>query len=258
MNLHLERMTSPDAGAAIARGMTTAIFACGAVEQHGPHLPMFMDAEHGTVLAEAVARRLGDALVAPTVRVGCSEHHMAFPGSLTIRAETLEAICTDYCTSLARHGFRRIGIIPSHGGNFKPLDAMLPRLNEAARAHGAARVAAYTDLVDFMRVWVQAIRAIDGPADRVGGHADIAESSIMLTMHPSLVRVELAEEGFRAAFDEAVIARILNEGFKSVTPNGILGDARGMSVEIGHACVRAAADHLADFFTSAFAGAGPT
>jgi len=264
MTLHLEHMTSPDAGRAIAAGTTTAVFACGAVEQHGPHLPMFTDAEHGTRLAEEVARRLGDALVAPTVRVGCSEHHMAFPGSLSIRPATLEAICTDYCTSLARHGFRRIAIIPSHGGNFKPLEAMLPRLRQAA-AHTAqaapaqsntqgpgCHVAAYTDLVAFMKVWQNAVAALGAPVDRVGGHADIAESSIMLALHPMLVHEDRAEEGFRPAIDDAVIARIIRDGFRSVTPNGILGDARGMSAEIGDRCISGAADHLADFFRAAF------
>ncbi|MCI0435972.1 MAG: creatininase family protein [Gemmatimonadetes bacterium] len=250
MSLHLERMTSPEAGDAIAAGRSTAVFACGAVEQHGPHLPMFTDAEHGTRLAEEVARRLGDALVAPTIRIGCSEHHMTFAGSLSIRPGTLEALCTDYCTSLARHGFTRIAIIPSHGGNFKPLASMLGRLRESV-ATGCA-VHAYTDLVGFMHVWKQAVAAAGAPADRVGGHADIAESSIMLALHPSLVHVDRAAEGFRPVIDDTVIARIFSEGFHRVTPNGILGDARGMSADIGERCIAAAADHLARFFREAF------
>src|ERR1041385_9237549 len=105
-HIALEHMTSPEVRAALDAGYTTAIFAAGAVEQHGPHLPLFMDAEHGSKLAEEVARSLGNALVAPTIRVGCSEHHMRFAGSLTLRIKTFEAICLDYCTSLARHGFR--------------------------------------------------------------------------------------------------------------------------------------------------------
>ena len=252
MTLHLERMTSPDAGAAIAAGKTTAVFACGAIEQHGPHLPMFSDAEHGTRLAEEVARRLGDALVAPTVRVGCSEHHMAFPGSLSIRKETLEAVCNDYCTSLARHGFRRIAMIPSHGGNFKPIADMLPRLSAAVAPD--CRVFAFTDLVEFIGVWQKALATMGAPVDRVGGHADIAESSIMLALHPALVHEDRAEEGFRPAIDEAVIACILRDGFKSVTPNGILGDAHGMRADIGERCIAAAADHLAEHFRAAFTG----
>ena len=130
--LEMERMRSPEVAEALAAGYRTAVFACGAVEQHGAHLPMFVDAEHGTRLAVEVAKRIGKALVAPTIRVGCSDHHMAFPGSLSIRRETLEALCTDYCRSLVHHGFDRVCIVPSHGGNFLPLSDMLPRLRESA------------------------------------------------------------------------------------------------------------------------------
>ncbi len=121
LEIQLEKLRSPEIRERIEAGWKTALFACGAVEQHGPHLPLFMDAEHGSRLAVEVARRLGQALVAPTIRVGCSEHHMAFSGTITLRQETFEAIVTDYVTSLTRHGFERILILPTHGGNFAPL-----------------------------------------------------------------------------------------------------------------------------------------
>jgi creatinine amidohydrolase len=245
-SLHLERLTSPEVGAAIRAGMTTAVFACGAVEQHGPHLPMFTDAEHGTRLAEEVARRLGNALVAPTVRVGCSDHHMGFPGSLSLRATTLEAVCHDYCVSLARHGFTRIGIIPSHGGNYAPLAEMLPRLQAAVAP--ACEVRVDTDLIALVALWREVVEAEAGLGARVGGHADIAEGSIMLVLHPSLVRAPLAAEGFRAALDEEVVRRIIRDGFHTVTPNGIIGDARGLEARIGERCIAAAADRLAGLF----------
>jgi creatinine amidohydrolase len=244
--LHLERLTSPEIGAAIAAGRTTAVFACGAVEQHGPHLPLFTDAEHGTRLAEEVARRLGNALVAPTVRVGCSDHHMSFAGSLTLRATTLEAVCHDYCTSLARHGFTRVGIIPSHGGNYAPLAEMLPRLRAAVAP--ACEVRLDSDLMALVALWREVVEVEAGLGARVGGHADIAESSVMLALHPALVRRDLAAEGFRADIDEATVGRIIRDGLHTVTPNGIIGDARGMEARIGERCIAAAADRLAEMF----------
>ena len=84
-NLLLEELTSPEVKRALQDGYATVVVAVGAVEQHGPHLPLLVDAVRGDRLALEVARRLGDALVAPTIRVGCSEHHMAFPGTLSIR-----------------------------------------------------------------------------------------------------------------------------------------------------------------------------
>lgn len=245
-SLELEHLTSPEAAAAIAAGKTTAVFACGAVEQHGPHLPMFMDAEHGTRLALEVAARLGDALVAPTVRVGCSDHHLSFAGSLSLRAETLEAVCHDYCVSLARHGFRRILIIPSHGGNFAPLRAMLPRLQAAVTPRAEVRL--YAELMELIEVWRGVVRELSGLEDRVGGHADIAETSVLLAIHPDRVRLDRAAEGYRGALDEAALARIIRDGLHTITPNGILGDARGATAAMGARCIAVLADRIADHF----------
>lgn len=240
----LEEMTWPEVGAAIEAGRTTIVVAVGAVEQHGPHLPLLVDAVRGDRLAEEVAARLGDALVAPTIRVGCSEHHMGFPGTLSLRRHTLEAICLDYAVSLARHGFERICFVPSHGGNFGPLAEMLPDLRAAVAP--SCRVDAYTDLLGFMAFWESAVSSVAPElVERVGGHADLAETSEMLTLRPDLVRVDRAEEGHVQAFDEALKERIFREGFRAVTPNGILGDARGATQEIGEACIAAAADGIA-------------
>jgi creatinine amidohydrolase len=244
--LMMERMTSPDVRAALDGGRTTAIVACGAVEQHGPHLPLFMDAEHGERLAVEVARRLGDALVAPSIRVGCSEHHMRFAGSMSVRVETFEAICADYCASLARHGFRHVYFIPSHGGNYGPLAALLERLNEAVGP--ATRVVAFTDLEAQIEVWRRVVDDETGLGDRVGGHADIAESSIMLVLHPELVRQERAAAGFSGGLTPEVLKRVFEEGIGAVTPNGILGDARGMSEAMGRRCIAETADLLVDYF----------
>ena len=240
----LEEMTWPEVADAIESGRTTIVVAVGAVEQHGPHLPLLVDAVRGDRLAEEVARRLGNALVAPTIRVGCSEHHMAFAGTLTIREETLRALCVDYATSLSRHGFDRICFIPSHGGNFGPLANMLEELRSAVAP--GCRVQVYSDLIGFMAFWKEAVReAAPGLEGRVGGHADIAEASEMLAIRPDLVREDRVEVGHVQDFDAELARRIFEEGFRSVTPNGILGDARGLRLDIGERCIAHAADGIA-------------
>jgi creatinine amidohydrolase len=244
--LLLEQMTSPEIRDAIDDGYTTAIVACGATEQHGPHLPMFMDAELGTALAVEVARRLGHTLVAPTVRIGCSQHHMAFAGSFTLRTETFEAICHDYCTSLARHGFRTIFFIPSHGGNFAPLAEMLPRLRDAVGP--GVQVIVFADLVAVIDLWRRVVEDQVGLGDRVGGHADIAESSVMLVLHPELVHEERADAGYMGPITPEVMERVFREGMTAITSNGIIGDARGMRVEIGRRCIDEMAEMLVEFF----------
>jgi len=238
----LERLTWPEVESALTAGRRTAIIACGAIEQHGPHLPLLVDAAHGDRLAEEVARRLGDALVAPTIRVGVSEHHLAFPGTVSLKEETFGSVCRDYCTSLSAHGFRTLIFLPSHGGNFRPLAAMLPDLRAAAGPECMVR--AYTDLLAVVGVWQRVVEDVCGLGSRVGGHADIAESSVLMAIHPELAHAERAEAGFAPELAEDVIARIIAQGFRTVTPNGILGDARGMTREIGERCIAELVDEL--------------
>ena len=121
VELFIERLSWPEVEAALGRGMRRAIVCAASTEQHGPHLPEATDALLGTAYAEGLARRLGDALVAPIIRPACSEHHMAFAGSLTIPETLLMDILDAYLASLRRHGFERFVVMSSHGGNFPVL-----------------------------------------------------------------------------------------------------------------------------------------
>jgi creatinine amidohydrolase len=243
--LLLERLRWPEVGTALESGYTTVLVPCGAVEQHGPHLPLLVDAEHATSLALEVARRLGNALVAPTIRVGCSDHHLAFPGTISVRVGTFAAVHEDYCRSLARHGFKRICCFSCHGGNFGPLRELEPVLDAAVRP--GCRVFAFTDLMAFLHVWRDVADAY-GVGERVGGHADVAESSVAMLLMPELVRPDLATEGFLSHLDPATIDRLFRDGFRSASASGIIGDARGMLPAIGADCFdRTAALLAADF-----------
>ena len=251
-NIMLEELTWTDVAEALERGVQRAVFAVGAVEQHGPHLPLLVDAAIGTDLARRVAAKLGDALVAPTIRIGCSEHHMRFAGTLSVREETLRAVVQDVAVSLARHGFREIIIIPSHGGNFRPVHDMLPTVREAVTRSGAdgdpAKVWAFVDLAGLVTTWKRAIEEAGGPAERVGGHADIAESSILQILTPALVHEERAEAGHQGEISNEAFARVIADGLHTVTPNGILGDARGMSPDLGRACQEAVSSLIVDSY----------
>ncbi len=244
--LFLERLTRPQVEAALSDGFRTVVVPCGAVEQHGPHLPLFVDAEIGTRLGVEVAKRLGKTLVAPTIRVGCSEHHMDFAGTLTLRHSTFKAVCLDYCASLARHGFTHILMLPSHGGNFKPLAEVVEEIADAVAT--TCRVEAFTDLIAIVRVWTDTVNSVCELGDRIGGHADIGESSIMLCLHADLVNQDAAEAGFLEELTEEFVVRIMRDGMRSITPNGVLGDARGMSVEIGDRLIEATSDMIAEHF----------
>lgn len=246
--VRLEHPTWPEVRERLETGSRTAVVAVGAVEQHGPHLPLLVDAEHGDRLAVEVAKRLGHALAAPTIRVGCSEHHLAFPGTVSVRPETLRALCLDYAESLAGHGFRRLFFVPTHGGNFSVLDEMLPELNEAVGPE--AEVRAFTDLEAVVALWRRVAQETAGLGDRVGGHADVAETSITLALRPELVRRSEVTGGYTGPTDRESLERIISEGFERVTENGILGDARGADAGMGERCI----EELADLVASRLAG----
>ena len=100
--IRMEDMNSYDIKEAINNGFTTAVFAIGSTEQHGHHLPTKTDTMIGDALAFRVAQELENALQAPTIRPGCSEHHMAFAGTISLRQSTLKSIIYDYVGSLKK------------------------------------------------------------------------------------------------------------------------------------------------------------
>lgn len=246
--IRIERLRSPEIKTLLQNGFDSAIFACGAVEQHGPHLPLFVDAEHGAILAYKIALQMGNTLVAPTIRIGCSDHHMAFSGTISLSKSTFESVVSDYVKSMAHHGFRRVMIMPSHGGNFGPLKEMLPRLRAI---EPTMEVDAFTDVVALVKGWKNEMEEHYNLGERVGGHADIAETAIMMYLHPDLVRNDLAEVGFMPELTEDVITRIISEGFHKVTPNGIMGDARGATAEMGEQLIQQLVDTAVRYFSEA-------
>lgn len=244
--LRMEHMTFEEIELALGSGLRTAVVPCGAIEQHGRHLPLDVDAVHAQRLGHEIAKRLGDALVAPTIAVGVSTHHMAFRGTISLRPETLEAIYLDYCNSLASHGFRNILCFSGHGGNFALLRSMEPRLFQAVGP--STRVIAFSDLPGFIEVWRAAIVEEGAAADHVGGHADIAESSIYEYLRPGQVRTSRMVRGYMGATDDALLHKLFTEGLMSISDTGILGDPHGFNQEIGRRCVERGADMIAGYF----------
>ncbi|NGO67305.1 creatininase family protein [Streptomyces boncukensis] len=242
--LRIERLTSPDIADAIARGTRTAVLPLGATEQHGAHLPLSVDSEHADRLGVLVAERLGDALVLPTVRIGCSAHHLGFAGTLSVRPETLEAICFDCCASLVTHGFRRVLIFSAHIGNYPVLSEIGPKLAE--RLLPGLDVITFADSTAVLDAWRAAAERVAGLAGHVGGHADVAESSIMLAVRPDAVRGDRAAAGFSEPMNEQLLAKVLTGGVSALSPNGVLGNPQGMSSDLGFACLSGVADRLAE------------
>ena len=222
----LEEMAWPEVESALENGTRTAIVAVGSIEQHGPHLPLNMDTLDGDELSRRIARELGDALAAPAIRPGCSGHHMEFPGTITVPPETLMDVIRSYCRSLDEHGFEHIVLVPTHGGNFGPVKTVAP---DIARELDAM-VIPLADLDEHMQLLNGGLSEAGIAYDQDVIHAGAAETAIVLAIDEGLVRTEHVESGPEG---DISTARLLSEGFKTITENGVLGDPTKATTDAG-------------------------
>jgi creatinine amidohydrolase len=224
--LHLDRLTWPDIKAEIQNGRDTVVVPFGSTEQHGRHMPLGTDAVLGDELGWGVAERL-DAFLAPTVRFGCSEHHLAFSGTISISAETFSRIVTDVVASLSGHGFRRIVLLPTHGGNFKPMADAVAEIEPA----DGVRILAFTDLTGLVNAAAKSSKAFGVNAAESGAHSGEWETSLMLNLRPEQVKMDRAAEGFMGDLSE-VMAKVF-DGIQNLDQNGVLGDPRPATAKAG-------------------------
>jgi creatinine amidohydrolase len=168
---------------------TGIIVPIGSTEQHGPNGLIGTDA----LTAEVIARGIGekaDALVAPTIAVGMAQHHLGFPGSMTLRPSTLIAVVRDVVQSLARHGFERIYFLNGHGGNIATLGAAFSEVYAEASLARDGRNA--PGLRCKLRNWYETpgvkklSKELYGRAE--GGHATPSEVALTQYAFPEAIK----------------------------------------------------------------------
>lgn len=225
----LAALAWPEIEELLARG-ATAVLPLGAIEQHGPHLPFSTDAWIADALAARFCARVQGAVALPALSLGCSPEHAAFPGTLSLREETLVDVLADVVGSLARHGFAGLFVFSAHGGNAAPLRAALPRLREAAaaaaREHGVPppRLVAHTDLTGLTRALQRAAAEQGIGAGEAGHHAGEIETSILLALRPGAVRRESLAPGTLEPRADA--QALFHPSLRANAPSGTLGDPR--------------------------------
>ncbi|MFT4922042.1 MAG: creatinine amidohydrolase [Haloarculaceae archaeon] len=227
-----------DIETAIADGVDTVIVPLGATEQHGPHLPVDTDTRLGTAIAVRVARRLGDALVAPTVPVGPSEEHLSFPGTISISADTARHLVSDVVDSLDRHGFDRVVLLPGHGGWFPLLASLYPTLARET----ACDLVAISELQWYMELLEDGLEQAGVDVDEPVVHAGVSETAMLLALDP-----ESVEEDRPAGHSGHVSAAALfANGIEAYDENGVLGDPRPATAAVG--------ETLLEHVTTAYTG----
>jgi creatinine amidohydrolase len=159
-----------------------AVLPLAATEQHGPHLPLETDTLLATDVAAAIVARTPGTLVGPVVSMGCSSHHLMFPGTVSLRVRTFVATVVDLCRSLSAAGITAV-LLNAHGGNRAPLGVALIELaDERIRAYGFT----------YWELLADVVAEELGPAGLDAcGHACALETSLMQHLHPGSVRDSL-------------------------------------------------------------------
>jgi creatinine amidohydrolase len=227
--LKLEELSWTEIRDAMDMGFRCVIIPVASIEQHGYHLPENTDTVLGEAAAVLTAQKLGHTLVAPAIRPGISPHHMAMPGSLTLRLETFRMVLEDYANCYLRHGFRSIVFLSSHGGNVRPCEEVAAAVGAA---HPEAEILSVADVPTQEEL--RALEAERGLAEGVnGGHADERETSEMLSIVPELVRMDRARPGYCKPLTPELLGRFFYEGVVSLTDVGCIGDPTPATAEAG-------------------------
>ena len=223
-----------------------ALVPVGSTEQHGPHMTLETD----TAIAEAFARRLGNvlgsgAILCPALPVGQSEHHLAFAGTLTLKAATLMTLVTDVVDSLARHGVKRVLLVNGHGSN-------VPFLDIAAR-----NITNHSDAICAMASWwsliprdlLKELRESEFPGGMA--HGCELETSVLLYLRGDLVQFDKAKRdiNFQATeffyWDLSSPSPVFfQEWFSRYSKTGTVGDPTKATREKGEKFVQAVVERM--------------
>ena len=231
----MERMSWMAYRDRIAEDNPVMFLPCGALEQHGPHLPLGTDALLATAVAAGAAARL-EGLVAPALSYGYKSQPKCgggqhFPGTTSLDATSLIQMTRDVIRELARHGIKRLVVVVGHYENqwfvTEGIDLALRELGPAC----ALRVMRL-EYWDFLTEQTLARVFPEGFPGFALEHAAVIETSLMLHHHPELVRMDLLPDDGPAQFPPYDIYPLRPEW---VPPSGVLSSARGADAAKGAA-----------------------
>ena len=228
---------------------TVAVLPLGAIEQHGPHLPVMVDARIASEITDHALARLAPDLPVlrlPTSTVGKSDEHLRYPGTLTFSAETVLRVWIEIGQSVARAGVRKLVMVNGHGGQIQPMQMVARELRISAEMFVVACN------------WWQFGHPPGMFSDeelRFGIHAGAVETAMMRALEPDLVRMDLAEDfvpstrtRMATTFPRLAAAGAAGFGWmaQDLHPSGAAGDASAARAGDGRAVLDHAASRLAE------------
>lgn len=241
-------LKSPDF-ARLDLARTIAVLPVAAIEQHGPHLPLNVDA---TLVDGVVAAALPHlpstlpVLFLPTQSVGLSPEHARFSGTLTLRAETVIRLWTEIAESVASSGVKKIVLLNSHGGQVGLLDVVARDLR--ARLDMLVYSVNWFNLPLINEKGESVANAFSAVEHRFGIHAGEIETSMMLALKPEQVDMAQAQNFHSTSRDRAEKFSILGDGrsaklgwqMQDYNPQGAVGNAAAATAGKGRALLGAA------------------
>ena len=258
----LHFMPWPQAAKALQCPGSTVVWPFGAMEQHGPQLPLATDALFAERILDAVLGELAQDLPIwslPPQAIGFSPEHRGFPGTVSLSAELLIGLIKQVGGQLAEQGVKRLVLFNAHGGQIGLLQAAAREL--AAQSPSMAVLPCF--------IW----SGVSGLSDLLpdhelkhGLHAGLAETSLMLAMEPSLVGSERPADGDHSS---AASASTPPEGWSlegnspmawftaDLSVSGVGGDSRGADLALGRQLQTQLIGHWKALFTSLLASSWP-
>ncbi|KYC40903.1 creatinine amidohydrolase [Scytonema hofmannii PCC 7110] len=219
------------------------ILPVGAIEQHGPHLPLIVDAAIGVAVLGKALSKLSDRIPAyalPPLYYGKSNEHWHFPGTITLSVQTLLATLTEVAESLYRAGFRKLVLMNSHGGQPQVMEIVARDLHVK-----------YSDFLVFpIFTWYApniTAELLTLKELQLGSHAGDAETSLMLSIMPEQVRMEAAVAEYPSGLQEDNL--LSTEGkltfawaTRDLSQTGIVGDPTVATKEKGDRILESVSD----------------
>jgi creatinine amidohydrolase len=230
--VQLEELTSTEVRDRVIAGSTTILIPIGATEQTGPYVALGKHNFRVHALADQIAQKLGNTLVAPVISyvpegaISPPVAHMRFTGTISIPDAAFEAMLEGAARSFKQHGFKHIVLLGDHGGYKQNMERVAKKLNQEWNKDPRARVIYLSEYYRLSSAGVDALLKKRGYSDaEIGAHGGLSDTALTMAIDKNLVRSDA-----------------MTAAPKPMPGEGITGDPRRATAELGQVGVQLIVD----------------